>query len=561
MKTAHDVKLLNGSKQEVSYTGVETVTMPGTDGQDKVFTAGAPIDAMDISPDFSGGDMPLEAPEGYVVRGATIKKPEGAEQVIAKGQTLAGIAGEYVTNGTSKEIEPYFNDCLVIDNPEDVSAFLSDRGNIGKYVKYVGETGDYTSGQFYKVVDEYEVFDPNSCPATAVEVTSDTVLTATLEGCKVGDLIVAAFAIRSDLVSLSDGWTLISTSKSATEINTTCTTVQTLSFAYKYATTTTEELTVTQTTAARIYLNMVSLGSASGFTDVGYQYQDNSTAADKTCIVSTRPEGKLVLWGVAAVYWSSAVWKASNDATLIQSTSSSQPRLLLAIDTSEDESVTFTNNSNSSLNVVICGALSIELEPAVHLVEVDKSEVPTTDTQTVTAEGDERWNKVVVKKPETLIPENIAKDVEIAGIIGTFEAPKVLIKTITTSGTSGIKTLFTADELETIGFASATKRFALLLDVAYNLPVSSNTYKLRANLIRYPYFGNDARGVYTRAFSVYGNRSNTYYSETNVMKLSSDPWYGDVRKNTMYYADGAILYDLSSTYVLDAGAVVIVGCY
>lgn len=110
MKTAHDVKLLNGSKQEVSYTGVETVTMPGTDGQDKVFTAGTPIDAMDISPDFSGGDMPLEAPNGYVVRGATIKKPDGAEQVIAKGKTLAGISGAYVTPGTAKEITPDFSE-------------------------------------------------------------------------------------------------------------------------------------------------------------------------------------------------------------------------------------------------------------------------------------------------------------------------------------------------------------------------------------------------------------------------------------------------------------------
>lgn len=40
---------------------------------------------------------------------------------------------------------------------------------------------------------------------------------------------------------------------------------------------------------------------------------------------------------------------------------------------------------------------------------------------TETAEGDERWNEVVVKKPETLIPENIAKDVVIGGVMGTHE--------------------------------------------------------------------------------------------------------------------------------------------
>ena len=40
---------------------------------------------------------------------------------------------------------------------------------------------------------------------------------------------------------------------------------------------------------------------------------------------------------------------------------------------------------------------------------------------TETAEDDERWNEVVVKKPETLIPENIVKDVDIGGVVGTHE--------------------------------------------------------------------------------------------------------------------------------------------
>lgn len=63
-------------------------------------------------------------------------------------------------------------------------------------------------------------------------------------------------------------------------------------------------------------------------------------------------------------------------------------------------------------------------------IEPDFSE----GNQTVTAEGDERWNEVVFKKPETLIPENIAKDIDIAGIIGTFAgggAVKIATGTIT----------------------------------------------------------------------------------------------------------------------------------
>lgn len=438
MKTAHDVKLLNGSKQEVSYSGVETVTMPGTDGHDKVFTAGTPIDAMDIQPDFSGGDMPLEAPEGNVVRSATIKKPEGAELLIAKGQSLAGISGEYVTPGTSKEIEPDFKDCLVIDSPEDVSAFLSDRGNIGKYVKYVGETGDYTYGQFYKAVDEYEFFDPNGCPATAVEVTSDTSLTATLEGCDAGDFVVAAFAIRSELVSLSDGWTLISTSQSTTEINHSNSTNQTLSFAYKYATSTTEELTITQKTSGRIYINMVSLSGVSGFADAGYQYQDNTNVSDTSVANFARPAGRVIIWGATRSIWVTKspypVWELSNDSRLIQIGSSSQSRLLLAIDKSEDVYVTFYSGVISSTDAYTCGALSIELEQALHLVQVDKSEVPTTDTQTVTAEGDERWSELTVKKPETLVPGNILNGVEVAGVTGTLRNTDIgLIMTGTAS--------------------------------------------------------------------------------------------------------------------------------
>ena len=150
MKTAHNVKLLNGSKQEVTYPGVETVTMPGTDGQDKVFTAGAPIDALDISPDFSGGDMSLEAPEGYVVRSATIKKPEGAEQVIAKGQTLAGISGVYVTPGTAKEIILDFSAGSETDYLPQLTGTTALDNTYGYFIRVKGGT-PLTVGDTYLV--------------------------------------------------------------------------------------------------------------------------------------------------------------------------------------------------------------------------------------------------------------------------------------------------------------------------------------------------------------------------------------------------------------------------
>ena len=110
MKTSYDVKLLNGSKQEVTYNGVEKVTLPAADGSGtKTFTAGEPLDEIIIPADFSAGDMPLEAPAGKVVRSAVIQRPANAETVIAKGSALAGIPGEYVTPGTGTEIVPDFS--------------------------------------------------------------------------------------------------------------------------------------------------------------------------------------------------------------------------------------------------------------------------------------------------------------------------------------------------------------------------------------------------------------------------------------------------------------------
>lgn len=69
-------------------------------------------------------------------------------------------------------------------------------------------------------------------------------------------------------------------------------------------------------------------------------------------------------------------------------------------------------------------------------IEPDFSE----GNQTVTAERDERWNEVVVKKPETLLPENIAKGISIAGIIGT-SAGSIKIKFGTFIGAGSPQTI------------------------------------------------------------------------------------------------------------------------
>ena len=60
---------------------------------------------------MADGDQVIEpTEEGKVLTKVTITKPDGAEQVIAKGETLGGIIGAYVTPGTTKEIEPDFTE-------------------------------------------------------------------------------------------------------------------------------------------------------------------------------------------------------------------------------------------------------------------------------------------------------------------------------------------------------------------------------------------------------------------------------------------------------------------
>lgn len=265
MKTKYNVKLLNGSKQEVTYEGVETVTLPDADSDGvKQFTAGEPLDDFTVTPDFSEGDQTVEAPEGTVIRSGTITKPEGAEAVIAKGETLMGIEGEYVTPGTSKTVELDFSaaggETVVLE--KTTVAFTYDEGNEGSsaILEAAAAASAILVGEPYIVTWDGT---PYEC-----------------EGQNIGD----------------------------------------------YA---------------------VGLGDLSLFGGSGNQ----------------------------------------------------EPFTLMAVAGEGFEAGCFTDTADTSHTFSITHG-----SPAV---------------QTITAEGDERWSEVVINKPENLTPENIAKDVEIAGVVGT----------------------------------------------------------------------------------------------------------------------------------------------
>ena len=409
---------------DVPFEGVGKIKAYTADGGVKYFAPGEPV-VKTLELDFSAGDME-EIPEaGQVWKKVSIPKPDTLiPENIAKNVNIAGIIGTSEGGSGSVGIEKTaelnfrdFSGVVDVDTEEAMEALLDDESKAGLVVRYVGIEGAYVPNRIYEIINAYETFNANDCSEATAQATSGTTCTASIN-CNAGDLLIAAFAIRSALVSLSDGWSLVSTSQSTTDICSSNTNSQTLSFAYKYATTTTESLTVTQKTSNRALVNIVSF-NAIGFVDEGYQYQNNKTVSNTSLSTFVRPNSKLVLWGLTKSLWLTSgypVWEVSNDSRTIQLGSTTQSRLLLAIDTSEDESVTFSSGATNADDAVICGALSITLRNYFEEYDIDK--LPINESQTISADEGTLMKSVTVLKPETLTPVNIPYGVNVAGVVG-----------------------------------------------------------------------------------------------------------------------------------------------
>jgi hypothetical protein len=187
------------------------------------------------------------------------------------------------------------------------------------------------------------------------DVDSATTLDTTIT-CEIGDLILAQIIVRSAL-TLPTGWTLLRTIPAVETTNN-----QTLSFAYKRATSTSETLTVTQATAGRIYTNLVRLSNA---TSISYIQSCEKTGTGIKSISSTKPvTPNMVIWGAASATWNTSSpygdWTYSPSTldyySLPQATK--QPRLGTFVDSSGAGERTFTGTADSS-TVIMCGAVEI----------------------------------------------------------------------------------------------------------------------------------------------------------------------------------------------------------
>lgn len=123
---------------------------------------------------------------------------------------------------------------------------------------------------------------------------------------------------------------------------------QRTAMAYKTATSSSESLTVTQDTAGRIYINLVSITGASVGTFSGF-----TTQATGESITMSKPQG-LVIWGVSSSLWGTQtpykLWDISDksDVAAIQLPNTTQPRCLTALDQSNNASETFTYSPDTS---------------------------------------------------------------------------------------------------------------------------------------------------------------------------------------------------------------------
>lgn len=257
------------------------------------------------------------------------------------------------------------------------------------------------------------------------DVDSATTLDTTIT-CEVGDLILAQIIVRSALTLPTD-WTLLRTIPAVeTTYN------QTLSFAYKKATSTSETLTVTQATAGRIYTNLVRL---SGAVSINYIQSCENTNTGAVSISSTKPvTSNMVIWGASSAIWGNP--SPYGDWTYSPSTldyysvpqASRQPRLGTFIDSSgAGERTLSTSMSSSSGNAMMCGAVEIVGDEVAR-----KGDIPTKTSQLTNDSG------FITASDIPTIPTKTSQLTNDSGFVKTSEANTFTAEQ-TFSNANGIK--------------------------------------------------------------------------------------------------------------------------
>lgn len=126
-------------------------------------------------------------------------------------------------------------------------------------------------------------------------VTSDTILSIELNNLTIGNTLLCAFVVRSDIVSISDGWEIIGGGEQ------TLNNAQKLYFCKKVITNSTETFTVTQTSSGRSY---IVVGEFSGIKNTVYDSTMSKLGTGNYTVTGTKSEGSAVFYGVHSYYYS-----------------------------------------------------------------------------------------------------------------------------------------------------------------------------------------------------------------------------------------------------------------
>ena len=188
--------------------------------------------------------------------------------------------------------------------------------------------------------------------SSIIDISSATSLTETVE-CNVGDLVVASVIARANgAETVSEGWTLLGRSQTGGGNS------QTLAFYYKIAESTTESITVNQSSANRIYISMVAItgkttATIGSFTFDSTAAQKDITLPNNICIVSASAD----LWTTESPY---PLWQYSGTSayTAILLPNTIQGRLGTFIDYGQGGSRTIL--CPTTPNTLITGYVIIE---------------------------------------------------------------------------------------------------------------------------------------------------------------------------------------------------------
>lgn len=129
-----DIVLYDRSGQPVIYKDADTLKTDTTvEGETTIFTHGVVMNDVKIPLDFSsGGDQAISVPDGYLVREATIIKPEALKpENIKKDEVVAGVKGTLIGNmeEVTVDLDMAEGDQEIVPSTED---FLISKATIKK---------------------------------------------------------------------------------------------------------------------------------------------------------------------------------------------------------------------------------------------------------------------------------------------------------------------------------------------------------------------------------------------------------------------------------------------